>query len=102
MLPQCFSLFMVTVLFTFVAAWNSFIGARLYNAGITDLYPLQLILQRIKESSDRVASQIGNANWARYPMQFAGVIAATLPIMVIMPFFQKQLESGALGGAVKG
>ena len=35
-------------------------------------------------------------------MQFAGVIAATLPIMVIMPFFQKQLESGALGGAVKG
>lgn len=33
MLPQCFSLFMVTVLFTFVAAWNSFIGARLYNAG---------------------------------------------------------------------
>ena len=102
MLPQCFSLFMVTVLFTFVAAWNSFIGARLYNAGITDLDPLQLLLPRIKESSDRVASQIGNANWARYPMQFAGVIAATLPIMVIMPFFQKQLESGALGGAVKG
>ncbi len=101
MLPQCFSLFMVTVLFTFVSSWNSFIGAQLYNNGADEIYPVQLILQSIKEYSDHVTSAV-NPRWERYPMQFAGIVVATLPIMIMLPFFQKQIESGVLGGAVKG
>lgn len=101
MLPQCFSLFMVTVLFTFVNSWNSFVGAQLYNSGADEYYPLQLILQQIKSYSEGVTTQT-NPHWERYPMQFAGIIMATLPIMILLPFFQKQIESGVMSGAVKG
>ena len=104
MLPQCFSLFMVTVLFTFVAAWNSFVGAQLYNFGNDDIYPLQLILDSIKDQLDNYfTGSSANQMIARfYTVQFAGIIAATLPIMILMPFFQNQIESGVMSGAVKG
>lgn len=101
MLPQCISIFMITVLMTFIAAWNSFIGAQLFYGREEDLFPLQLVLTNLKTD---VESLMNNSPvpYERYPMQFAGVIAATLPIMIAMPFFQKQLESGMMAGAVKG
>ena len=101
MLPQCMSLFMITVLMTFVASWNSFIGAQLYNGRNEDIFPLQLVLLNLKE---RVEGWMNTSNPAydRYATQFAGIIVAILPIMIIMPFFQKQIESGVISGAVKG
>ena len=101
MLPQCMPLFMITVLMTFIAAWNSFVGAQLFYGREEELFPLQLVLTNLKQD---VESLMNNSPvpYERYPMQFAGVIAATLPIMIAMPFFQKQLEAGALSGAVKG
>lgn len=102
MLPQCLSLFMVTVLFSFVTSWNSFVGVQLYNSGADELYSLQLILQIIKETVDGWMSSGTEIPYERYPMQFAGVVVATLPIMLMMPFFQKQIESGVISGAVKG
>ena len=101
MLPQCMSLFMITVLMSFVAAWNSFIGAQLFYGREEDLFPLQLVLSRIKEEVDALM-QNNPVPYERFPMQYASVIVATLPIMIAMPFFQKQIESGVMTGAVKG
>ena len=103
MLPQCFSLFLVSVLCTFVAAWNSFVGAQLFNFGNNDLYPLQLILDSIKNQINSYLQGTGGASmFPLVTVQFAGIIMATLPIMILMPFFQNQIESGVIGGAVKG
>lgn len=101
MLPQCMSMFMITVLFTFVASWNSFIGAQLY---ITDpnLFPLQLVLEQLKNDVNGWMTSSANPDYAKYTIQFAGIVIATLPIMIIMPFFQDEIESGIIGGAVKG
>ena len=102
MLPQCLSIFMVTLLMTFVSSWNSYIGAQLYNTRNSDVHPLQLVLLTLKEEVDGWMNSSADPPYASYPMQFAGIIMATLPIMIAMPFFQDQLEAGMLGGAVKG
>lgn len=102
MLPQCLSIFMVTLLMTFVSSWNSYISAQLYNSGLDEIYPLQLVLLTIQDTVDGWMTSSTNPPYDRYPIQFAGIIAAILPIMIAMPFFQDQLEAGVLGGAVKG
>lgn len=102
MLPQCLSIFMVTLLMTFVSSWNSYISAQLYNTRNSDIHPLQLVLLTLKEEVDGWMNSSADPPYASYPMQFAGIIMATLPIMIAMPFFQDKLEAGVIGGAVKG
>lgn len=102
MLPQCISIFMVTLLMTFVSSWNSYIGAQLYNTRNLDVHPLQLVLLTLKEEVEGWMNSSADPPFESYPVQFAGIIMATLPIMIAMPFFQDQLEAGALSGAVKG
>ena len=92
----------VTLLMTFVSSWNSYISAQLYNSGSDEIYPLQLVLLTIQDTVDGWMTSSTNPPYDRYPIQFAGIIAAILPIMIAMPFFQDQLEAGVLGGAVKG
>ena len=101
MLPQCMGIFMITVLMTFVMAWNSFVGAQLFYGRDEDLFPLQLVLTNLKEDVDGLMMN-NPVPYERYPMQFAGVVMATLPIMIAMPFFQDQIESGVMVGAIKG
>lgn len=101
MLPQCISIFMITVLMTFISSWNSYIGAQLYNGHNYNLFPLQLVINQFKLTIDGLMNG-GVPPYEMYPVQFAGIILATLPIMLMMPFFQKQLERGVFNGAVKG
>ncbi len=101
MLPQCLGIFMITVLMTFISSWNSYIGAQLYNGYNYDLFPLQLVINQFKQTIDGLMNG-GLPPYEMYPVQFAGIIVATLPIMIALPFFQKPLERGVIGGAVKG
>lgn len=101
MLPQCIGIFAITVLMTFINSWNSFIGAQLYNGYNENLFPLQLVIDAFKQSIDALMDG-GTPPYNMYPVQFAGIVVTTLPIMCILPFFQKQLERGVMVGAVKG
>ncbi|MDR1643993.1 MAG: carbohydrate ABC transporter permease [Clostridiales bacterium] len=100
MFPQCKSLFMITVLNSFVGSWNSWLTASIYVAGDRSKWPIQLIINELV-SANRNFLETQNPNYDRNLIQYAVIIAATLPIIVAFPFFQKQLEAGVIRGAVK-
>lgn len=100
MLPQCLPLFMVTILNTFVASWNSWLNASIYVPADKDKWPIQLIINDLVNRNANFL-ETADPNYNRYLIQFAVIVAATLPILVAFPFFQKQIEAGVIGGAVK-
>lgn len=101
MFPQCKSLFMVTILNSFVASWNSWLTASIYVPGDRSKWPLQLVINELTSNNANFLDTV-DPNYNRYLIQFAVIIAATLPILVAMPFFQDKLEEGVIQGAVKG
>lgn len=101
MLPQCISLFVVTLLLSFVASWNSWLNAQIYVPLDNSKWPLQLWINELKS---QYANYLNAANpvYAQGLVQYCVVIAATVPIIVVFPFFQEQFEKGVIIGAVKG
>lgn len=100
MLPQCLSLFVITILYTFVASWNSWLSAQIYVPFDTDKWPLQLWIQKIVDENKNIL-QSANPNYYRYLIQYAVIVIAVLPMLVAFPFFQKYLEAGTVTGGVK-
>ena len=61
----------------------------------------QLVIRQItSENADFLNSS--NPNYSRYLIQFAVIIAAIAPIIIVFPFFQDKMEKGVLQGGVKG
>lgn len=100
MLPQCFSLFVITILNTFVGSWNSWISASIYVPFDRDKWPVQLWIQQMVQENQNFL-QTANPNYDTYLIQFCVIVVAVLPILVAFPFFQKQLEAGSITGGVK-
>lgn len=101
MYPQCRSLFVVTILNSFVASWNSWLTASIYVPGDRSKWPLQLVINELTSNNANFLDT-ADPNYNRYLIQFAVIIAATLPIQLALPFFQDRLEEGVIQGAVKG
>ena len=100
MLPQCMGLLSVALINTAILAWNAWFEASIYVTMQQDLWPLQLWVRQIaSESTDFL--KFANPDYSRYLIQFVVIVIATLPILVIFPFFQKTLEKGMMAGAVK-
>ena len=100
MLPQCFSLFVITILNTFVGSWNSWISASIYVPFNRDKWPVQLWIQQMVQENQNFL-QSANPNYNAYLIQFGVIVAAVLPILIAFPFFQKHLEAGSITGGVK-
>lgn len=100
MFPQCVGLFTVSILQTFVGSWNSWLTASIYVAGDRSKWPLQLIINEIVTQNSNFLNT-ANPNYSRYLIQFSVIVAATAPILIAFPFFQKKLEAGVITGAVK-
>lgn len=100
MLPQCFSLFVITILNTFVGSWNSWISASIYVPFDRDKWPVQLWIQQMVQENQNFL-QSANPDYNTYLIQFCVIVAAVLPILVMFPFFQKHLEAGSVTGGVK-
>lgn len=100
MLPQCLSLFVITILYTFVGSWNSWLSAQIYVPFNHDKWPLQLWIQQIV-SDNKNFLQSANPNYYQYLIQYAVIIVSVLPILIAFPFFQNKLEAGAVTGGVK-
>lgn len=101
MLPQCMSLMSVTILNTFIGAWNSWVEASIYVTNYRDKWPIQLVINEVVQQNANIL-QSANPNYDRYLIQFAVIVIAVLPILVVFPFFQDKIEAGVLSGAVKG
>lgn len=93
---------MVIMMYYAVGHWNAWYTAMLYIRD-TSKRPLQLYLRKILiqnqisvVNGDSVADEIGMT------VQFATIIVAVVPILVIYPFIQKHFVSGIMLGAVKG
>lgn len=101
MLPQAMNLGFVIILNSVVAQWNSWLPASIYVTNKKDLWPLQLWIKQIVADNANFL-QSANPDYNRYLIQYAVIVAATLPILLALPFFQNKLERGVIAGGVKG
>lgn len=101
MLPQAMNLGSVIILNSVVGQWNSWLQASIYVPNKKNLWPLQLWVKQITaDNADFLNTS--NPDYSRYLIKFAVVIAASLPIIILFPFFQDKLEKGVIAGGVKG
>ena len=101
MLPQAMNLGFVIILNSVVGQWNSWLPASIYVTNQKNLWPLQLWIKQITADNENFLRS-ANPDYDRYLIQFAVIIAATLPILLLFPFFQDKLEKGVITGGVKG
>lgn len=101
MLPQAMNLGSVIILNSVVGQWNSWLQASIYVPNKRNLWPLQLFIREITANNENFL-QTSNPDYSRYLIRYAVIVAATLPIVIMFPFFQDKLEKGVIAGGVKG
>ncbi len=101
MLPQTGGVTVVVLLNSLIMKWNAWFEASIYVPNSRDMWPLQLWIKQIVADNEGILLN-ANPNYDRYLVQYCVIIAATLPVLVAFPFFQKHLEAGVISGAVKG
>ena len=106
MLPLVIPTLMVILLYYTVDVWNSWFDAMLYIRR-KSLYPLQLVLREIliNNTTSMATGEAAGGNDAETlaeTIQYAVMMVATVPILVVYPFLQKYFVSGVMIGAVKG
>lgn len=110
-LPISKPILAVIALYTIVGVWNGWFRAALFLAK-QNIQPLQLYLRRILvqntvdltaelNSAEEIAAAQANAISASQ-LKYTVIIVATLPMMVIYPFFQKYFVKGVMLGSLKG
>lgn len=101
MLPQAMNMGSVIILNSVVMQWNSWMPASIYVPNDRKLWPLQLFIREITANNQNFL-KTSNPDYSRYLIQYAVIVAATLPIIVLFPFFQDKLEKGVIAGGIKG
>ena len=76
-------------LFTFVGSWTAFFWPFIVLGGQNPTLPVALQLLQASYFKD-------------YSLIMAGVVAATIPLVLVFAFLGRQLVSGIMNGAVKG
>lgn len=103
-LPLCKATFAVIMLFTIVGQWNNYMSALLYLPNKSNLYPLQMELRTILYQSTKEITSASDVNagsvYAR-SVEYAAIVVATVPILLVYPFVQKYFVSGMTIGAIK-
>lgn len=91
-----------------VVRWNEYYRAGIYISSITDV-PLQVILRKFVVDGD-VTTLIGTQNLLDYnalaqldytALQYATIIVAIVPILLVYPLVLKYYTKDALAGGVK-
>ena len=75
-------------LFTFMGTWNEF------------LWPLA-VLEADNPTVQFSLNQLSTTYYTDYTLMFAGVLVATLPLLVVFILFGRQIIGGIMDGAVK-
>jgi len=92
-------------LFYAVGHWNSYFPAILY-INDPNKWPIQVWLRQIVLlSSGGFSNSSATSEITAIPpqsMQYAVIVIATIPVLVLYPFLQKYFAKGALIGGVKG
>jgi putative aldouronate transport system permease protein len=95
----------VLVLFYAVEKWNDWFYASIF-LNKPDLYPLQIILRDIllqNQTTSITSSQFGTSlDTYRTLIKYTTIVVATVPILCVYPFVQKQFVTGVMIGSIKG
>lgn len=78
MLPQAKGMFFITLLNTFVGAWNSWYNASIYVPSDKTKWPIQLFINEMTSANVNFL-ETATPNYSRYLIQFAVIVVATLP-----------------------
>ncbi|MDF2959354.1 MAG: transporter permease [Paenibacillus sp.] len=88
-------------LFYAVSRWNEFFNA-IFFISDKNLWPLQLFLRSMLFENESSYSGGGDSLFLLGPsIKMATVMAATIPVMLVYPFFQKYFVNGVMIGGVK-
>ncbi len=100
MLPQVGNMSAVIILNSVVGVWNSWLNASIYVPNATEWWPLQLVIRQITANNSTFL-QTSNPDYSRYLIQYCAIIASSLPIIIMFPFFQDKMERATITGGVK-
>ncbi|MGG1553006.1 MULTISPECIES: carbohydrate ABC transporter permease [Paenibacillus] len=101
MLPLSMTSIATFTVFYAVFYWNSYFQAILFISD-SQLMPLQVFLRQIVLESGNSLESVANGYEFGPPVKMAVVAMASLPMIVMYPFFQKYFDKGMLVGSVKG
>lgn len=108
-LPLCLPVLATVALFTAVYHWNSWIDVFLYNSSNVKLSTLQYELQKILQNSNASVSKDSAFNnpdamsklVTPLSVRATMTIVASVPMIVMYPFFQRFFVKGMMVGGVK-
>ncbi|MBZ5750990.1 carbohydrate ABC transporter permease [Metabacillus rhizolycopersici] len=105
-LPLCKPIIFVLALYAFIGQWNAYFDAMIY-LDDRDLYPLQLVLRSILIQNEVQPGMVADIQARNELMRIAemirysSIVIASLPLLIMYPFFQKYFEKGVMVGSLK-
>ncbi len=104
-LPLSKAMLAVMTLFYGIGHWNSWFSAAIYLSDKSK-YPLQLFLREILiiNNTQELTADVSEMDRLGIDkiIQYATIMVATLPILLLYPFLQKHFTKGVLVGGIKG
>lgn len=103
--PLSGSIIAVITLFYAVGLWNQYFNALLYITS-KQLYPLSIVLreiliQNVNNEALNAADQ-AKLEQMRQLLKYALIVVASVPVLIIYPFIQKNFVKGVMIGSIKG
>ena len=88
-------------LFYLVSSWNEYFKVILY---IRDkaMYTLQVVLRQIVMANETMGTDVSVASIYQKNIQYAVVVIAMIPVLLVYPFAQRHFTKGIMMGSVKG
>jgi len=104
-LPVSKAIVAVVGLFYGIQHWNAWFHASIYLRD-RGLFPLQLALREIvimnQDAMIIGAAEAADVEMYRFLIQYATIMVAIIPMMMIYPFVQKYFVKGVMIGSIKG
>jgi putative aldouronate transport system permease protein len=105
-LPLSKPIIFVLALYSFIGQWNAYFDAMIY-LDDRELYPLQLVLRSILIQNEVQPGMVADIQARNELMRisemirYSSIVIASLPLLIMYPFFQKYFEKGVMVGSLK-
>ena len=105
-LPLSKPIIFVLALYAFIGQWNAYFDAMIY-LDDRELYPLQLVLRSILIQNEVQPGMVADVQARNELMRisemirYSSIVIASLPLLIMYPFFQKYFEKGVMVGSLK-
>ena len=100
LLPQSMGMVMVTMINQAMLTWNAWYNASIYVPTDRQWWPLQLWIKQIVADNSSILTSV-SPDFDKYLVSYCVILIATIPVLLVMPKAQRELQKGSLLGAVK-